>query len=76
MSADERAAHFNKQMVSYIYQNYREIISLDDIASAGNVSVSKCCILFKKYLQQFPIDFVNSSVPFAFRYILVDLIIT
>lgn len=49
-----------KKMVSYIYQNYREIISLDDIASAGNVSNNKCCLLFKKYLQQSPIDFANS----------------
>lgn len=49
-----------KEMVSYIYQNYRETISLDDIADCGNVSISKCCNLFQKYLQQSPIDFVNS----------------
>lgn len=49
-----------KKMVSYIYQNYRETISLDDIANYGNVSISKCCSLFQKYLQQSPIDFVNS----------------
>lgn len=49
-----------KKMVSYIYQHYREPLSLDEIASAGNMSRSKCCIIFKKYLQQSPIDFTNT----------------
>lgn len=49
-----------KKMVSYIYQNYSELLSLDDIAGSGNVSRSKCCILFKKYLQQSPVDFLNA----------------
>lgn len=49
-----------KKMVSYIYQHYKEPLSLEDIAAAGNVSRSKCCIIFKKYLQQSPIDFVNA----------------
>ncbi|MDD4851271.1 MAG: AraC family transcriptional regulator [Gemmiger sp.] len=49
-----------KKMVSYIYQNYREAIPLAAIAAAGHVSASKCCILFKKYLQQSPIDFANA----------------
>lgn len=48
-----------RNMVSYIYQNYSEKISLEDIASAGNVSRSKCCMVFKLYLQQSPIDFLN-----------------
>lgn len=49
-----------KKMVSYIHQAYKETISLEDIALAGNVSRSKCCILFKKYLQQSPVDFLNA----------------
>lgn len=49
-----------KKMVSYIYQNYGSALSLDDIASSGNVSRSKCCAVFKKYLQQSPIDFLNA----------------
>lgn len=49
-----------KKMVSYIYQKYSEAISLEDIATAGNVSRSKCCMIFKKYLNQSPIDFLNA----------------
>lgn len=49
-----------KKMVSYIYEHYSESVSLDQIASAGNVSRSKCCIIFKKYLKQSPIHFLNS----------------
>ena len=48
-----------KDMVSFIYQNYAEKLTLDDIAAAGNVSRSKCCIIIKLYLQQSPIDFLN-----------------
>lgn len=49
-----------KDMISFLYQNYGEKISLDEIAAAGNVSRSKCCRIFKHYLQQTPIDFLNA----------------
>lgn len=48
-----------RNMVSYIYQHYAEQVTLADIAAAGNVSRSKCCTVFKYYLQQSPIDFLN-----------------
>lgn len=48
-----------RDMVSYIYQHYTERIALADIAAAGNVSRSKCCAIFKYYLQQSPVDFLN-----------------
>lgn len=49
-----------RAMVSYIYQNYSNNISLNDIASSGNICRSKCCQIFKKYIGQSPMDFVNS----------------
>lgn len=49
-----------RRMVSYIYQNYSANISLDDIAAAGKVCRSKCCQIFKKYVGQSPMDFVNA----------------
>lgn len=49
-----------KAMVSYIHQHYQEKITLDAIAAAGNVCKSKCCSIFKHYLQQTPIDFMNA----------------
>lgn len=49
-----------KDMVSYIYQHYADKITLDDIAASGNVCRSKCCSIFKHYLQQSPIDFLNA----------------
>lgn len=48
-----------KMMVTYIYHHYGEKISLSDIAASGNVCRSKCCQIFKHYLQQSPIDFLN-----------------
>lgn len=51
---------FQKEMVSFLYQHYAEKITLDEIASAANVSRSKCCRIFKHYLQQSPIDFLNA----------------
>ena len=49
-----------KQMVAYIAQNYMLEISLEDIASSANVSVSTCCRIFKAYIHQTPIEFLNS----------------
>lgn len=49
-----------KNMVSYIYQHYTERLSLSDIASSGTVCRNKCCLIFKHYLKQSPIEFLNS----------------
>lgn len=49
-----------RRMSTYIYEHYGEKITLDDIASAANVSRSKCASLFKKYTQSTPIAFLNS----------------
>lgn len=49
-----------KNMVSFIYQHYAEQISLNEIAASGNVSRSKCCLIFKHYLQQSPVGFLNT----------------
>ena len=35
-----------KQMVIFIYQNYKKAIILQDIAKSGNVGKSKCYELF------------------------------
>ena len=48
-----------RRMVAYISHHYPEKISLAGIAAAGSVSRSKCCQLFKKYMQQSPIGFLN-----------------
>ncbi|MDR1220071.1 MAG: AraC family transcriptional regulator [Treponema sp.] len=39
-------------MISFIQEHYSEKIRLDDIARAGGVCRSKCCLLFKRALQQ------------------------
>ena len=49
-----------KRMVSFIYQHYAEKISLNEIAASGHVSRSKCCLIFRRYLQQSPVDFLNT----------------
>lgn len=49
-----------KDMVSFIYQHYPEKISLSDIAAAGHIGRSKCCQIFRHYMQQSPVDFLNA----------------
>ena len=48
-----------RDMVSYIYSHYSESINLDEIAAAGKVCRNKCCQIFRSYLNQSPIDFLN-----------------
>ena len=47
-----------RDMVSYIYSHYSESINLDEIA-AEKVCRNKCCQIFRRYLNQSPIDFLN-----------------
>ncbi len=48
-----------REMVSFLYQNYTKRLTLDAIAASGHVSRSKCCNIFKFYLKQSPIEFLN-----------------
>ena len=47
-----------KNMLAYIRMNYQDKISLPQIAKAGNVCVSTCGNLFKKYLMQTPMTYL------------------
>lgn len=49
-----------KDMVSYIHQHFSEKITLDDIAASVSICRSKCCRIFRRYLQQSPVDFMNT----------------
>lgn len=51
--------HLN-QMLEYIHENFQSKIQLDDIASAGHVSRSRCSPLFRKYLNMTPIEYLNN----------------
>lgn len=69
-SGADTSLSIQKKMVSYIYEHYRNTISLNDIASSGNVSRSQCCRIFQKYLRQSPIEFLNSYRLETARYLL------
>ena len=49
-----------KRMLEFVRTHYAEKISVDAIAAEGSVCRTKCCQLFKKYLNQTPNDYVNS----------------
>lgn len=51
--------NIQKKMVTYIYHHYSEKVTLSDISASGNICRSKCCEIFKHYLQESPIDFLN-----------------
>lgn len=48
-----------RHMASYIYENYMDRLSIDDLADVVHISRNKCYHLFKKYTQQSPMEFVN-----------------
>lgn len=48
-----------KEMVNYIQGHYRDRISLKDIAATGSVGQSKCCLLFKRYMNLTPNAYLN-----------------
>lgn len=48
-----------KNMVRFIQQNFADKITLSDIAGAGAVGESKCCRMFKQYLNETPNAYLN-----------------
>lgn len=49
-----------KRMLEYIRTHYGEKVSLGQIAAAGCVCRSRCCRIFRAYLNCTPIDYLNS----------------
>lgn len=56
----DKNINVQKNMLEFIYKNYRTKISLADVAKSGGVCKSLCCQIFKKYLGKSPIDFLNN----------------
>lgn len=48
-----------KSMIFYINQNYKEKLSLEKIASSGNVGKTGCCCIFKRYINKTPIEYLT-----------------
>lgn len=48
-----------REMLGFIGENYRDEITVDQIAAAGKVSRSRCTRLFRRYLQESPIEHVQ-----------------
>lgn len=49
-----------KKMLSHIYDHYESKLTLAEIAASGGVCTSKCCKIFKQYLNKSPNDYLNS----------------
>lgn len=58
-STPDNVAEIQKKMVSFIYKNYAEDLTIEKIAKSANISRSTCCLIFKKYIKTTPIDFLN-----------------
>ncbi len=54
----DRSLAVLKDMLFFIQKHYAERVTLDDIASAGNVSKSTCLVIFKRYLQDTPANYL------------------
>lgn len=49
-----------KKMISFIEENYRNKITLEDICRAGNLGKTNCCKVFGKYLHQTPVIYLTT----------------
>lgn len=49
-----------RNMTDFIQKNYTVKISLEEIAAAGSVGISKCCRLFSRYFSQTPNNYLNN----------------
>ena len=47
-----------KAMMYYIQQNYKDTVTLDDIAASGNISKSLCNKIFHKYVGDSPVNYL------------------
>ncbi len=56
--AKDRNLSVLKDMLFFIQKNYVSKITLEDIAKSGNVSKSTCLVIFKKYLQDTPSNYL------------------
>lgn len=57
--SDSMNLNIVKNMVGFINENYREQISLKDVAMSGGVGESKCCKLFRRYLSITPNAYIQ-----------------
>ncbi len=48
-----------RKMLAFIYEHFSEKITLEQIASSGHISRSKCCKMFLQYLSFSPIGFLT-----------------
>ncbi|MCI9388826.1 MAG: AraC family transcriptional regulator [Lachnospiraceae bacterium] len=59
LEMDDQELKTQQRMLLFIHQHYMDKITLDDIADAGNVCRSRCCQIFRQYLDISPITFLN-----------------
>lgn len=48
-----------KKMISFIYSQYQNDISLNDIAASANMNTHSCCDIFKHYVGVSPVKYLN-----------------
>lgn len=48
-----------KNMIAYAEEHFAEHIALEDLALAGACCKSRCSLLFKKYLRDTPVSYIN-----------------
>jgi AraC-like DNA-binding protein/mannose-6-phosphate isomerase-like protein (cupin superfamily) len=58
-SIDDKKLEAMHNMIGYIQQNYHKKLTLNQIATAGNVCRSSCCDIFQLILQKTPISYLT-----------------
>lgn len=57
---DNDDLEIQKQMITFIHRHYAENLSIEDIAVFAHISQGRCRRIFKQYLQQTPLQFLNA----------------
>ena len=48
-----------RKMIIFIYRDFQKQLTLDEIAGSADVSRSKACRLFRRYIEITPVEFLN-----------------
>lgn len=61
-AANKQNPHLSslKDMITYIQEHYMEKITIKDISNAGNVGKTTCNMLFKKYTNYTPVEYITN----------------
>lgn len=57
---ENRQSEAMHRMLAYIHENYNQNVNIQDVAAAGYVSRSQCYMIFRRFMDKTPIEYLNN----------------